>query len=61
MSRRFNDMYFSLTDEEREEFDADYEEAENICERFENSIKTKDVGQIKVLLAVSEAMEPKYV
>lgn len=61
MSRQFNDMYFSLTDEEREEFDAGCEEAENICEKFKNSIETKDVGQIKVLLAVSEAMEPKYV
>ena len=59
MSRQFNDMYFSMNEEERTAYDIGCEEAENTYEKFKNSLKTKNVGQIRILLAVSEAMEPK--
>ena len=62
MSRYFEDLYWSLSDEEREEYNIRSEMAENECknvhEKLQNSIEKKDLGQMKILLSVSKAMRP---
>ena len=62
MSRQYEDWYWSLSDEEREEVDIENEIARNECEsvyeKLQNSIEKKDLGQMKILLSVSEAMRP---